>query len=139
MYISNAFHNLANTTIAGCKLGGGSFLGFPHWYQYLPGQYVPAVKSASTGTVLSNAYCMPRISSIGDIWLIAAAVIDILLRVGALAAVGFIIYGGIQFVIAQGEPEKANQARKTIINALTGLVISIAAATIVTFVAGSFK
>jgi len=109
-----------------CDLGGGSFLGFPHWYEFLP------------GVTDSNHVCIPKISAIGDIWLIVAAIVDILLRVGALAAVGFIIYGGIQFVTAQGEPDKATQARKTIVNALAGLVISIAAATVVTFVAGSF-
>jgi hypothetical protein len=110
-----------------CNLKGGDFLSFPHWYDYLQGT-----------TDATNA-CIPKISAIGDIWLIVAAVVEIMLRIGALAAVGLVIYGGIQFITAQGEPDKATKARQTIINALIGLVISIAAATIVTFVAGSFK
>jgi hypothetical protein len=122
MFITSLTQNFA----AACNLKGGSFLSFPHWYEYLSGT------TDATG-------CIPKITALGDIWLIVAAVVEILLRVAALAAVGLIIYGGIEFVVAQGEPDKATQARKTIVNALVGLVIAIAAATVVTFVAGSFK
>lgn len=147
LQITNLFHYFAAAEPAAgssCNLapaGVNGFLNFPHWYQYLPGTYVHSVSKTANGvtTVISTGYCLPKISSINDIWLVVAAAVDILLRVAALAAVGFIIYGGIQFILAQGEPDKAVQARKTMINALAGLVISIAAATIVTFVAGSFK
>jgi hypothetical protein len=110
-----------------CNLNVGNFLGFPRWYQYLQG-----IPDANNG-------CIPKFSALSDIWLIVAAIIDILLRIGALAAVGFVVYGGIQFITSQGEPDKAAQARKTITNALIGLVISIAATAAVTFVAGSFR
>jgi ABC-type Fe3+ transport system permease subunit len=106
---------------------GGSFLGFPKWYKYLDGY-----------TVQGTA-CAPQIKQISDIWLIVAAFVEILLRIGAILAVIFVIYGGIQYITSQGEPAKTNQARQTVVNALIGLVISIGATTLVTFVAGRFK
>lgn len=108
--------------------GQGGFLGFPHWYQYLPGQ-----------TDATTHQCLPQIQSINDVWLIVAAIIDILLRVASIAAIGFIIYAGIKFITSRGEPDKAKQARDTIWDALIGLVIAVAAAAIVSFVAGKFN
>jgi hypothetical protein len=137
MNIPTPFHIFAAPQAGSvCSLGKPDFLNFPRWYDYLPGTYVPASTNPN-GTVI-NAYCQPQLTAINDIWLVAAAVVEILLRVSALVAVGFVVYGGIQFITAQGEPDKANKARQTIISALIGLVISIAAATVVTFIAGSF-
>lgn len=106
---------------AAAACSGGSFFGFPTWYEYLP---------KATGT------CNPALNSIMDIWLIVAAGIDILLHLAALVAVGFIIYGGFQFIISQGDPAKNAQARGTVINALAGLGIAIVAAATVGYVAG---
>lgn len=98
-----------------------SFFGFPTWYEYL--------KVDST--------CAPSISGINDVWLIVAAGIEILLRVAALVAIGFVIYGGIQYVTSQAQPDKTAKAQGTIINALVGLIIAILAAVIINFIAGS--
>ena len=116
--------------------GGGSFLGFPTWYKYLPGVTETAKDGAGVdiGTV-----CTPKIQSINDVWLIVAAIVEILLRVAALAAIALIVWGGIQFVMSQGEPDKAAKARHTVINAVVGLVIAVTATVLVTFVAGQFK
>ncbi|HKR82326.1 MAG TPA: hypothetical protein VJR27_05020 [Candidatus Saccharimonadales bacterium] len=110
---------------------GGDFLGFPKWYKYLDSQQV-------TNT-LGNKACAPKITSLSDIWLILAAVIEMLLRIGALFAIAYVIYGSVQFITSQGDPSKTQNARNTIFNALIGLVISIAAATIVSYIAGGFK
>ena len=79
------------------------------------------------------------LGGITDIWLVVAAVIDILLRIAALVAVGFIVVGGVSYVTSQGEPDRTKTALRTIINALIGLAIAIAATAIVTFIAGRFK
>lgn len=100
-----------------------SFLGFPPWYKYLPGADV----------------CQPEMRSIMDIWLIGAAILEILLRVASIAALVYVVWGGIEFITSQGEPDKTAKARHTVINALIGLVISIGAASIVSFVAGRFR
>lgn len=105
---------------------GGGLLGFPHWYKYLDGK-----TDATTGI------CAPQITGLSDIWLIVAAVIEILLRVAALAAVFAIIYGGFNYMTSQGEPDQTNKARMTIINGLVGLVVAVLASVIIGFVAGS--
>ncbi len=104
--------------------GGGSFLVFPPWYKYL--NHITDAQGS----------CAPQISGLNDIWLIAAAIIEILLRAGALIAVGFIIYGGFEYLTSQGEPDKTKKAQQTLINAVVGLVITILAATIINYIAG---
>lgn len=107
---------------------GGNFLNFPTWFKYLPSTTDP-----------NTHVCSPRISSLSDIWLIVAAILEILLRVAAIAAVIFIIYGGVTYVLSQGEPEKTTRAKMTIINALGGLVVAVMATVIVSFIAGSIS
>lgn len=101
-----------------------SFFGLPSWYEYIQNP---------------NDCTSVTITSINDIWLIVAAIIEILLRVAALAAIGFIIYGGFEYVTSQAEPDKTNRAKQTLINAVVGLLIAISAAVIVNFIAGSIS
>lgn len=49
-------------------------------------------------------------------------------------AVGMLIYAGIQYLTANGEPGKAKKAMNTIIFSVVGLVIVIAAFAITNFV-----
>ncbi|MDB5166144.1 MAG: rane protein of unknown function [Candidatus Saccharibacteria bacterium] len=102
---------------------GGSFFGFPTWYKYL-----------SCGP--DNT---PQLNNINNVWLVGAAVIELLIRLGALLAIGFVIYGAIGFVTSQGEPNKTAEARHTIIDALVGLIIAVAATTILSYIAGRFN
>lgn len=113
-------HNFA----AACP--GSSFLAFPTWYKYLPQTYV-------------NGQCNPSLSSLNDIWLVVAAVIEILLRVAAIAAVAMVIYGAVSYITSQGEPDSTKRAQGTIINSLVGLLIAVMAAAFVQFIAGSFN
>lgn len=76
--------------------------------------------------------------SLSDIWGIAWAVVEIILFIGSIAAVFFIIYGGIQFITSQGAPDKTAQARKTITYAIVGLVIAIVGQAIVRFIGNQF-
>lgn len=118
--------NLLTVFAAACKPTQG-FLGFPTWYKYLDG-----VKDSTTGV------CGPQLSALSDVWLVIAALIEIMLRVAALMAVAFVIYGGVSYMTSQGEPDKTSKARHTIINALIGLVIAITAGVLVGFIAGRF-
>lgn len=104
---------------------GGSFFGFPTWYHYLP------------STLNSDGTCSLNLTSLSDIWLIVAAIIEILLRVAALVAIGFVIFGAVEYLTSQGEPEKTSRARNTLIDALVGLAIAILSAALVSFIAGS--
>ena len=110
-----------------CSFGSSSFLGFPYWYQYLPGKMD-----------VNNA-CVPALNSINDVWLVGAAIIEILLRIAGIVAVVMIVYGGIQYVMSNGNPDQAQRAQHTLINAIIGLVVAVGAATIITYVAGRFN
>lgn len=107
------------THFAACA--NGNFLFFPAWYKY----------------VQDPRTCGAAITNINDVWLIVAAVLEIMLRVAALAAIGYIIFAGFQYITSQGEPDKAARARSTAINALVGLVIAILATAVINFVAGA--
>lgn len=113
--------NLFAKTAADCK--GGDFFGFPLWYKYLQ----------------LNDDCTAQFNSLSDIWLIAAAVIEILLRLGALIAMFFVLFGGIKFIMSSGQPDKTSQARSTAINGIIGLVITVVATVVVRFIAGRFN
>lgn len=52
---------------------------------------------------------------------------------GALALL-FVVIGGLRYIISQGDPSNAAQAKNTIIYALVGLVITVTAYAIVRFV-----
>lgn len=108
---------------AGCKVG---FFGFPHWYEYL------------TVNVQNGVCSVTKFDFPGDLTLVALAIAEILLRLAGLVAVGFIIYGGIKYVISQGEPDGVQQAQNTVINACIGLVIAIFSTAIVAFVGHTF-
>ena len=102
-----------------------TFLGIPAWYEYL------IVESDGSGS--GCRVKAPEGSS--AIVLIALAVVDILLRLSALVALIFVVYGGFRFTTAQGSPDAISKGKKTVVNALVGLVIAVLASQIVKFVA----
>jgi hypothetical protein len=110
-----------NQFAASCATKGLQII--PSWYKYIEGN------QTSNGCELT--FNFPA-----DIPQVLAAVVEIILRVGALVAVGFVIYGGFQYMLSQGEPDRTKNARNTIINAVIGLVIAIFATIIVNFVGG---
>lgn len=119
-----------------------SFLGLPHWYEYLEldsnctvvgpcvneddGSVPPDCKTAdSSKTRLDVTKTATRV---------AMAIIDILMRVGGMVAFGFIVYSGFRFVMSAGNPDQEKAARETAINALIGMVITIFAVAIVSYI-----
>ena len=51
-----------------------------------------------------------------------------------LVAAGFIVYGGIQYIIAKGDAGKIAKAKNSILYAVIGLIIVLLAASITAFV-----
>jgi hypothetical protein len=94
----------------------------PTWYKYLDGE-------------VSGGRCSPSVTIPDSVIPILMAIFEILLYVGGIVAVVFVIYGGIQYIISQGEPDRIRGARTTIINALVGLVIVILSTAIVNLIA----
>jgi hypothetical protein len=112
---------LAQSAGASCQEPATSFFGLPTWYKYLS----------------FSGDCDIEFDMQQDIPKVALALFEIILRLGGLVAVGFVIYGGFQYILSQGEPDRLKGARGTIINALIGLAITISATVIVNLVAGS--
>lgn len=111
-----------------CGRSSGTFLGFPTWYKYLNPEFVEA-----SGT--RPAECKLTFNPPGDLAKVGLAVVEILLRVIALVAGGFVIVGGFKYLTSQGEPDRVNAAKQTILNALIGLTITIVSTAIVGLIA----
>lgn len=109
---------------APCINDENGFFDFPTWYKFLDSE--------------TDQYgaCVPKVdlsNGLEPIWLIALALVDILLRVAGLMAVGYIIFGGYVYIRSAGNPEKASAAQDKITNAIIGLVLVFIAVAAVTF------
>lgn len=103
-----------------------NFFSVPPWHKYLEKD------------LNSDGQCDVVVNNINDVWKIALAVLEALGRVAAYVAVGFIIFAGFVYSSSQGNPEKTAKALGTIRLALIGLIVSISASMIVSFIAGRF-
>jgi hypothetical protein len=114
--------------------------GIPTWYKYLPGKKAPGVAACtplggqSFGEKDKNGK-----SGLDYIPAIGLAVIEILLRVVGIVSVVFVMYGGFQYLISQGEPDRIQSAKNTVLNAIIGLIIAMIATVLVNFIGKSLK
>jgi hypothetical protein len=115
------------TNFAAACPAPSTFLNFPTWYQYLSCENDPMGQPT------------PVIGDINDIWAIGLAIIDILLRLAGMALVGYILYGGFQYMTSQGEADRTAAAKNILLNAVIGLVIVMIAAGLVGFVGGLIR
>lgn len=102
-------------------------LTFPAWYKGIVDSSSCAVKDPTSVGGLPAF-----ISKIG------LNVVEFMLQLVGYLAVGFIIYGGFRYLTGAGDPGDIASAKKTILNAVIGLVISIFSIGIVNIVAGIF-
>ena len=103
-------------------VNAASFLGIPAWYDGL---------TDSSGNIDLQG------KEIGTVVVIVALnITDIALRLAGIVAVGFVIWGDIQYILARGEPNGVANGKKTLTHAIIGLVIAIASSAIVGFVSG---
>lgn len=112
--------NFPATVSATCD---DTFFGLPVWYKYLEGT-CDDITGPMDGDSLDWQAASGRV---------AIAIVEILIRIGTLVAVGFVIYGGFRYITSQGEPENTKSARQTILNAVIGLVIALIATGAVAF------
>lgn len=68
-----------------------------------------------------------------DIPGIVLAVIDDLLRIAGLVAVGFLLKGAFEFVGSRGNAERTASAQSTIMASLTGLAIALVSVALVSY------
>lgn len=132
---TNLLAQAASPVLCNPTEGAGSFFGLPYWYQYLDGV---KVETYDPLTDTNTLICSPHLNGFGDIWLVALAVIDIILRIVGIMAVGWIIWGGIQYMTSQGEPDRTKAAKDTVLNAAIGLIICTMSVVIISFLGNSF-
>lgn len=121
-----AFGTILVPATASAACSSGKFLTFPAWYDGLVDGSCD-IKSPDTVGGLSPF-----------IWKIVTNVIEIALQAVAYISVGFIIYGGYLYMIGAGSADKMVNARKTILNAVVGLVISFFSVVAINLIASRF-
>lgn len=113
------------TTMAACTTR--PLLTFPAWYRGLTKDDC-SIKSPTDAGGLSKF-----------IWTIVLNVIEMMLQIVGYVSVGFIIFGGFKFITGTGTPDTVVKARTTVLNAVIGLILSIASIGIVNVIAGAIK
>lgn len=98
--------------------GQDTILGVRAWHYYLP----------------CEGDQIAEINSLNQVWLIGLAIFDSILVIAGLAAVVFIVWGGVKYITSQGKPEETATARKTIVTAIAGLAITVSSTFFVRFV-----
>jgi hypothetical protein len=117
--------NMPATASADC----GQFLGFPAWYDGLTTGDNCEIQSPAKANGGLN----------GFVWRIVLNVIGMALVAVGYISIAFILYSGFIMIkgitgASPGSPEMAATARKMILNACIGLMISLLAITIVSFI-----
>ncbi len=108
----------------------GSVMLFPTWYR---GLYE---NSGDECNIQSPADVPGGLSNF--IWKIVMNIIGMALVAVGYISVGFIIYGGFIYLTGGGSPDKIAGARKTILNAVIGLIISFFSVIIVNIIVSRF-
>jgi hypothetical protein len=116
-----------------CSQAAGNFFGLPRWDKYLLSESLVGEDSND------QSDCTVRIEALSDIWKIALAVVEILTRLAAYIAVGFIIFAGFQYSFSQGDSNRTAQARNTILYAVIGLIITIGAIGVINLLGKTFS
>ncbi|HSX46176.1 MAG TPA: hypothetical protein VLG27_04220 [Candidatus Saccharimonadia bacterium] len=124
MIIEKLFSQFAASP-AGCEK---SFLTLHTWYHYLP------TNDFNKGCDVIKFTLFPVGGVKSDVPLVLAAVIDDLLQIAGLVALGFVIVGAIKYIGSQGSPDATASAQGTVINALIGLAIAITGVVFVNFI-----
>jgi hypothetical protein len=104
-----------------------TLLTFPAWYKGLTDGNCN-IKSPKDAGGLSTF-----------IWTIVLNIIEIMLQAVGYLAVGFIIRGGFKYMTSVGDSSEMAKAKKIIMDAVIGLVISIFSVAIVNLIAGAIK
>jgi lysylphosphatidylglycerol synthetase-like protein (DUF2156 family) len=136
--VSQTSGSSSTTNTVNCQ-AKPTFFGLLPWYQYLTvySKKAPQLNQPVCEVCFdvfgnqSQDKC-PK-SSVSDISLVLLVVVDDLLRLAGLIAIGMVLYSSVKFITSQGEPEAVAQARTAIINALIGAAIALIAVVLVSF------
>ena len=133
-----AFSTIAPTPVSAADCSGKNvILTFPSWYRNLAVPDGKGCRIIGPGEVAGGSVGENREEQqlTKFVWTIILNLIDIMMQLVGYIAVGFIIYGGFLFLTSGGAPDNAAKARRTILNAVIGLVLAIVSVAIVNFAA----
>ena len=68
----------------------------------------------------------PQESSTGDVNTLVTSVINLIVLIAGALAVIYLIYSGILYITAAGNPDQAKKGQQGVINAIIGIVIIVA-------------
>lgn len=120
----------AASSVADCER---PILGIHPWFRGLAVYDNGDCGIASPGQQLANG---DTLDLQGFIWRIALNIIEIALSFVGIIAFFFMLYGGFQFLTGGSNASQTESARKTIMNAAIGLVISLGAVAVVNLIFG---
>ncbi len=114
----------ADDGTSGCNT---SFLGLRTWYANLTNGSceIKSPEEAFPGDHDNKATDVKKY-----VWTIAMNIVSMVLGIVGYLAIGLVMWGGIQYIIGQGDVEKSKKGKKTITNAVIGLVIVMSASII---------
>jgi len=112
------------TSYAKCS---NHLLTFPAWYKGLLNGDCEVKSPSSLGKDGLRKFIM----------VIAFNILEILLQAAAYVSAFLIIYGGFRSITDAGSPDSVVRARKTVINAVIGLVIALLSVAIVNLISGA--
>lgn len=107
-------------TVSAASKCDSRLLTFPTWYRGLTDGDCN-IKSPGSGKDSLSTF----------IWTIVLNVIEAMLQAVGYLSFGFILYGGFRYITGGGTPDQIMGARKTIVNAVIGLILSFMAVLIV--------
>ena len=119
-----AFSSLAVLPVQSSYAAGAkcpSYMGLRPWYDGL-------TKSGDCSAIDESKFQQGQLGN--SIWLIVLNVASDIMSVVGYLAIIFVIWGGYQYMMAQGDPGKVAKGKKTITNALVGLGICMMASII---------
>lgn len=90
------------------------------------------------GGLRKDGSCEVEINSLPQVGILIGNIVQILMVVAGLVAVGFIIVGGFMYITSTGDPAGIKKGRDTIVNAVIGLILSMVAFGVVKFITGQF-
>ena len=111
------------------------FMGLRAWYDGL-------LKTKSDGSfVIKDGACQvisPKELGNGDeeagmrqfVWTAAMNVVSMIFGIVGYLAIGFVMWGGFQYILAQGDVTKTVRAKKTVMNSIVGLALVMTASII---------
>lgn len=105
----------------------------------VPGVSLAQLGSGATGAVGNVSVTPIKLASNTDLYGIINNISVIVLAFVGVLAVLYLIYGGVLYLTAGGEAEKASKGRTAITNAIIGIIIIILSFVIYQFVTTNVK